>query len=387
MDSRASNMTQPWTRDELTAEVARLGPWFHAIDLGHGVRTKHDSQFGEPVDHPMNAWQGIRRCMPDDLSGMSVLDVGCNGGFYAVEAKRRNAARVLGVDAARHHVQQAQFVRSALGLDIEFRRRSVYGLDPNDIGRFDIVLALGLIYHCKHPMLALERLFDVTKTTLILESAILPESASAAPLALPLGAAQATMYPIAFVDNPPGVSEAAENWFLPTPACLEAMLRAVGFTDVTRASVADGRVVLVATKPSHQAARFAARLTLIDAPASVALEAECTMHITAENIGAVVWPAAGEFAPGQGPVHLGAHLYATDLEETVLNWDWGRGAMSSDLGPGNAATIEIRLRAPAMPGRYLIEFDMVAEHFAWFDDLGSRPIRVEFTVTRDAPRG
>ena len=64
-----------------------------------------------------------------------------SGGFYCVEAKRRGAARVLGVDGQRQHVRQALFVRKVLGLDLEFRRFSVYDLKPETVGVFDITLA------------------------------------------------------------------------------------------------------------------------------------------------------------------------------------------------------------------------------------------------------
>ncbi|PYT03068.1 MAG: TIGR04290 family methyltransferase, partial [Acidobacteria bacterium] len=85
---------------------------------------------------------------PEDLAGRSVLDVGCNAGFYAVELKRRGASRVVGVDSQRNLIRQAEFVREVLSLDIEYRRASVYDLDPRASGQFDITLALGLIYHC-----------------------------------------------------------------------------------------------------------------------------------------------------------------------------------------------------------------------------------------------
>ncbi len=69
--------------------VARLAPWFHGIDLGQGVRTKDGSIADEPDDHPRPTFDLVARCLPADLAGQSVLDVGCNGGFYAVEMKRR----------------------------------------------------------------------------------------------------------------------------------------------------------------------------------------------------------------------------------------------------------------------------------------------------------
>ena len=114
------------TRDELQARVDRLGPWFHCIDLGGGLQTKTRSAVGEPVEHPRPTWEKVRAALPEDFNGLSVLDVGCNAGFYAVELKRRGAGRVLGVDSQRNLVRQALFVRDALGLDIEYRRMSVY---------------------------------------------------------------------------------------------------------------------------------------------------------------------------------------------------------------------------------------------------------------------
>src|SRR6266498_1662620 len=74
---------------EILAEVERLRPWFHCIDLGEGMKTKTESVADEPVDHPWGTWQTIRKYLPEDLLGKSVLDVGCNAGFYAVEAKRQ----------------------------------------------------------------------------------------------------------------------------------------------------------------------------------------------------------------------------------------------------------------------------------------------------------
>ncbi|MCA1635830.1 MAG: DUF1698 domain-containing protein [Acidobacteria bacterium] len=138
------------TREEILSELERLQPWFHRIDLGGGIFTKTESVMGEPVDHPAGPWEVIGKCIPADLAGKSVLDVGCNAGFYAIEAKRRGAARVLGVDGQRQHVRQAVFVRGALGLDIEYRRMNVYELNRRTVGQFGITLALGLVYHLKH---------------------------------------------------------------------------------------------------------------------------------------------------------------------------------------------------------------------------------------------
>ena len=380
MRQEVSRGARSWTAEELRAEVARLGPWFHAIDLGRGVTTKQTSLCGEPVDHPAGAWRTISRALPANLDGSTVLDVGCNGGFYMVEAKRRGAGRVLGIDAARHHVQQAQFVRSALGLDFEVRRRSVYDLDPDDIGRFDITLALGLIYHCKHPVLALERLYAVTRRMLVLESAVAPAGSLPAPFNAPLGDTATKLYPVALAENPPNSAEAAYNWFLPTPESLVVLLRAVGFADVRTIAVADERVVLVATKPDRPGTNLAARLTFIETPARVTAGASFVARVRVENRGSESWPATGSLPSGSGPVHVGAHLLAADDEETVLDWDWARGTLPNDLVPGDQAVVELELVAPASPGQYDVECDLVAEGLAWFADLGSQAIRYRITV-------
>ena len=107
-------------------------------------------------------------------SGKSVLGVGCNAGFYALEAERRGAARVVCIDAQRFVIQQALFVGQVLGGGIEFRRMSVDDLKPYTMGRFEITLALELIYHYKHLVRALENLWLVTKDLLILETAVYP---------------------------------------------------------------------------------------------------------------------------------------------------------------------------------------------------------------------
>ena len=168
------------TREEILAGVEKLRPWFHQIDLGGGVLTKTESAVGEPVDHPRPTWEFVRAHLPEDLSGKTLLDVGCNAGFYCFEAARRGAERVVGVDAQRHLVRQARFVGRALQLpSVSFEKVSVYDLDPAALGgQFDITLALGLVYHCKHLVLALERLFAVTRELLILETAIYPPEKS-----------------------------------------------------------------------------------------------------------------------------------------------------------------------------------------------------------------
>src|SRR5690606_12924209 len=97
--------------------------------------------------------------LPANLAGKSVLDIGCNAGFYAFEMKRRGAERVVGIDTDPRYLAQAKLASEVLGIDVELRQLDVYGVDK--LGeRFDVVLFMGLLYHLRHPLLALDRLHD-----------------------------------------------------------------------------------------------------------------------------------------------------------------------------------------------------------------------------------
>src|SRR5581483_8941817 len=140
-------------RDELRAQIETLGPWFHNLTLG-GVATAPTHFLG---DYPTVKWRRFEAALPKDLSGCRVLDVGCNAGFYALEMKKRGASRVLGIDSDPRYLAQARFAASYLGADIEFRELSVYEVARLE-ERFDIVLFMGVLYHLRHPLLALDLL-------------------------------------------------------------------------------------------------------------------------------------------------------------------------------------------------------------------------------------
>ena len=370
------------TRDEILAELKRLQPWFHSIDLGNGITTKTESVMGEPVNHPHEPWQVIQQCLPQDLHGKSLLDVGCNAGFYSFEAKRRGATRVLGVDGQRQHIRQALFVRKVLGLDVEFRRMNVYELNWA-IGQFDITLALGLIYHLKHLVLALENLYKVTREILIIETAIMPPERTPASFTHPLGATQMRLHALSLVENPQAAKEQVFNWFLPSVEALEALLRNTGFDSIEVVEVKNERAVLVCRKSAAPSERdvlhhYVAALSLEDGTARSRPAEELRFTLRIQNAGQTRWPARGEDETGKGAVQLGAHLLRSDEEE--LSWDYGRADLPRDLEPGAVESVSITLRAPAEPGRYIVEFDMVAEHIAWFEDFGSGTLRHELVV-------
>lgn len=370
-------------KEEILSELERLQPWFHRIDLGGGIYTKTESVMGEPVDHPAGPWETIKKCIPETLSGKSVLDVGCNAGFYAIEAKRRGAARVMGVDGQRQHVRQAVFVRKTLGLDIEYRRMNVYELNRSTVGEFDITLALGLLYHLKHLVLALENLYEVTRELLVVETAIMPPERTPASFTHPLGTSEMRLHALACVENPPEAKEQVFNWFLPGVESLRALLHNTGFDETEVVEVKNERAVIVCRKTKTRADvrhHYVAALALESGLSRCRPGEEITFALRVENAGLARWSIAGDDANGRGAVHLGAHLLRADEEE--ISWDFGRSDLPRDLEPGEAAQIELRLHAPLEPGSYVIEFDMVAEHVAWFEDFGSGTLRHALDIVK-----
>ena len=196
---------------ELRNEVERLS-WFHTIDLGDGVVTpgRDDS-----------AMRLGRLGLPADLGGLSVLDVGAYDGFFSFEAERRGAARVVAADAfvwrELDRMLSFELARRALGSSVEDLEVEILELSPERVGKFDLVLFLGVLYHLRDPLLALERVASVTAGRLILETHV--------DLALMRRPAMA-FYPRTELNDDPS------NWWGPNPAAVEAMLRDVGFSKI-----------------------------------------------------------------------------------------------------------------------------------------------------------
>jgi tRNA (mo5U34)-methyltransferase len=213
---------------DVEAEVRKLGPWFHNMEVA-GVQTAPEHFLG---DYPRLKWEKFAHAIPADLSGKSVLDIGCNAGFYSMEMKRRGAKRVLGIDSDERYLQQARFAAAMAEVDIEFRRMSVY--DVGTLGEeFDLVLFMGVLYHLRHPLLALDLLHDVVRETLVFQS-MLRGSADVMDVARDYEFEERSIfdedaYPkLFFVEQ--RYAHDPTNWWIPNRACAEAMLRSAGFT-------------------------------------------------------------------------------------------------------------------------------------------------------------
>ncbi|MBV9250680.1 MAG: TIGR04290 family methyltransferase [Acetobacteraceae bacterium] len=221
-------MTGVWTQERIRSRAAELGPWFHNINL-RGVTTAPDHFLG---DYPRVKWQRFAHAVPADLSGRAVLDIGCNAGFYAMEMKRRGAARVVGIDFDEDYLRQARFAAEVEDLNIEFRNLSVY-----DVGalheRFDIVIFIGVLYHLRHPLLALDLIHEHVARDLLVFQSMQRGSSDVAAVQ-----ANYDFWDSAQFDDPAWprlhfiehrYAGDPTNWWAPNRACSEAMLRSAGF--------------------------------------------------------------------------------------------------------------------------------------------------------------
>jgi len=216
------------TADEIRHRVETLGPWFHNMDL-RGVKTAPSHFLG---DYPAVKWRQFAEAIPEDLTGRTVLDIGCNAGFYSMEMKRRGAQRVLGIDSDGEYLAQARFASEISGLEIEFRSLSVY--DVACLGeRFDIVLFLGVLYHLRHPLLALDLIHEHVSRDLLVFQSMLRGSRTVESVDdnyefWQMQHFERPSYPkLHFVEG--RYADDATNWWIPNRACVEAMMRSAGF--------------------------------------------------------------------------------------------------------------------------------------------------------------
>ena len=213
---------------EVQQRIRELGPWFHNMRL-RGIETAPEHFLG---NYPEVKFNRFRDALPADMTGKSVLDIGCNGGFYSLEMKWRGAARVLGIDTDTGYLEQARFAAAVTGADVEFRQMPVW--DIAQLGeKFDLVIFMGVLYHLRHPLLALDLIHEHAAKDLLLFQSMQRGSGEIAEVAedyeftAPAPFDEPGYPKMHFIEH--RYSHDETNWWVPNRACTEAMLRSAGF--------------------------------------------------------------------------------------------------------------------------------------------------------------
>jgi tRNA (mo5U34)-methyltransferase len=221
-------MQSALTAEQMQQHIRELGPWFHNLNLG-GFQTAPQHFLG---DYPRVKWQRFADALPADLHGQTVLDIGCNGGFYALEMKRRGAKRVVGIDSDVLYLAQARFAAEVSGVELELHQLSVY--DVARLGEtFDLVLFMGVLYHLRHPLLALDLIHEHVARDLLVFRSMQRGSDQVVPVAPDYPFSETAIFHqpgfprLHFLEQ--AYASDPTNWWVPNRACSEALLRSAGF--------------------------------------------------------------------------------------------------------------------------------------------------------------
>jgi tRNA (mo5U34)-methyltransferase len=208
--------------DEILKRI-RAVEWYHSIEVAPGIVTS-----GRYDPTPVLPQIGF----PEDLTGKTVLDIGTYDGFFAFEAEKRGAQRVLAMD--RHPATQFGFstAHELLRSRVEYTVGSVYDLSPETHGTFDVVIFVGVLYHLRHPLLALDRIHSVCREYAVVESHVLDRAFVHEGRHLALDQVDSRLGESCLAQYYPGNELSCDwsNWWSPTVECLRAMLATSGFT-------------------------------------------------------------------------------------------------------------------------------------------------------------
>lgn len=208
--------------------IKNLQPWFQNIHLPGGEETAPNHPLG---DFPSYKWEVIAPLLPEDLSNYKVLDIGCNAGFYSLKCALRGA-QVTAIDIDPHYLYQAEWITGLFNLNdrIEFHEMQVYDLMKTN-WEFDVVLFLGVFYHLRYPLLAIDIISEKVKNMVIFQSLSLnneqePDHVDDITLKnkdILLGNNWPSM---AFIENK--FMSDPTNWWVPNSNAIKAMFRTAG---------------------------------------------------------------------------------------------------------------------------------------------------------------
>jgi tRNA (mo5U34)-methyltransferase len=167
------------TQEEVRDGIRDLAPFHHAIDLPYGLSThvpelaERDLERTRIANLVKHLWPALLATCGGTLKGKRVLDIACNCGGFSVEAVKSGAEQVLGIDIVDRYVEQAKFIRDALGYEqLDFRKMDVGDLDAADVGMFDVTFCFGILYHLEDPVGTMRKISAVTKSVIAVDTGL-----------------------------------------------------------------------------------------------------------------------------------------------------------------------------------------------------------------------
>jgi tRNA (mo5U34)-methyltransferase len=239
---------------ELQAVIDSVPHWYHRIELAPGVLTPG-----------INDSQTVLRDLdwPEDWTGLRVLDLGTRDGFFAFEAERRGA-EVTAVDYLPATSTGFSAAAQVLGSKVTFLQANVYKLDPEELGTFDVVLFLGLLYHLPDPLGALDVVRSLCRQRMYLETQVIDEAFQLADGSrVPLGRLSRQLLDTPIMQFYPAGSLNSDNtnYWAANSRCLTDMLTTAGFV-VEKLDVSGQRAIVrcsTASDPEREYYRAIAR--------------------------------------------------------------------------------------------------------------------------------
>jgi tRNA (mo5U34)-methyltransferase len=213
-----------YSPEEIQEQINRVPYWFHAIELAPGIVTPGPSKTFEKLKR----WE-----LPQDMTGMRVLDIGAYEGFFTFECEKRGAKEVVAIDIIPLGPDSGfKVAHKILGSRAKFRYANIYDLNPRDFGYFDLVLCMGVLYHLRHPLLGLEHARSVCRGKFIVETQICDKYfINEQGLPVELASFSPTLEQMPMAQFYPGdeLNQDASNWWAPNLAALNGMLKISGF--------------------------------------------------------------------------------------------------------------------------------------------------------------
>jgi tRNA (mo5U34)-methyltransferase len=214
---------QPFSSETIQQKINSVPHWYHQIEIAPGIITPGVNAAGSVLEL-LN--------LPEDCTGMRALDIGARDGFFSFELERRGAD-VLAIDYVAPTQTGFAVASELLGSKVTYEVANVYDLSPERYGQFDIVLFLGVLYHQRNPLLALDKIWSVCRDKLLVESQVIDNGVldleSGEMQTLSVIAPKLVSSPIIQFYPRNVLNNDFTNYWAPNMACLRAMLEDANF--------------------------------------------------------------------------------------------------------------------------------------------------------------